>query len=96
MSHICATNLGVSRSQGYRREVRRFIRWRDRNHPDLHLREIDPSLAQDWVDELRREVEAERMKPQTFNRRIAAISSLFRVTQCRHALFSTMRRPPDR
>ena len=39
---------------GYRREGRRFMRWRDRNHLDLHFREIDPSLAQDWVDELRR------------------------------------------
>ena len=40
------------------------MRWRQRNHPHLHLREIDPAFCQDWVDELRREVEAERMKPR--------------------------------
>ena len=54
--------------------------WHDRNLPDLHLREIDPSLAQEWVDKLRREVKAEWMKPRTFNRRIAAISFLYRWT----------------
>ena len=54
------------------------MRWRDRNHPDLHLREIDPSLAQDWVSQLREEVDAGLMKPRTFNRRVAAISSLYR------------------
>ena len=36
------------------------------------------AFCQDWVDELGREVETERMKPRTFNRRIAAISSLYR------------------
>ncbi len=30
---------------GYRREVRRIMRWRDQNNPDCHLREIDPSFA---------------------------------------------------
>ena len=29
---------------GYRREIRRVLRWRDRNHPHLHLREIDPAF----------------------------------------------------
>ena len=60
----CSRTGSQETRDGYRREVRRFMRWRDRNHLDLHLREIDPSLAQDWVDELRREVEAERMKPR--------------------------------
>ena len=74
----CSRTGSQETRDGYRREVRRFMRWRDRNHPDLHIREIDPSVAQDWVDELRREVEAERMKPRTYNRRVAAISSLYR------------------
>ncbi len=77
LTHSSRTGSQETRD-GYRREVRRFMRWRDRNHPDLRLREIDPSLAQDWVDELRREVEAERVKPRTYNRRVAAISSLYR------------------
>ena len=54
------------------------MRWRDRNHPHLHLREIDPAFCQDWVSQLREQVEAGLMKPRTFNRRIAAISSLYR------------------
>ena len=63
---------------GYRWEGCIFIQSRDRNHPDLHLKDIDPSLTQDWVDGLRREVEAERMKPRTFSRRVAAISAMYR------------------
>ena len=74
----CSRTGSQETRDGYRREVRRFMRWRDRNHPDLHLREIDPSLAQDWVSQLREEVDAGLMKPRTFNRRIAAISSLYR------------------
>ena len=60
------------------REIREFVRWRDRNHPHLHLREINPAFCQDWVSQLREQVEAGLMKPRTFNRRIAAISSLYR------------------
>ena len=74
----CSRTGSQETRDGYRREVRRFMRWRDRNHPDLHLREIDPSLAQDWVSQLREEVDAGLMKPRTFNRRVAAISSLYR------------------
>ena len=74
----CSRTGSQETRDGYRREVRRFMRWRDRNHPDLHLREIDPSLAQDWVSLLRERVDAGLMKPRTFNRRIAAISSLYR------------------
>ena len=36
----------------------RVLRWRDRNHPHLHLREINPAFCQDWVSELREQVEA--------------------------------------
>ena len=74
----CSRTGSQETRDGYRREVRRFMRWRDRNHPDLHLREIDPSLAQDWVSQLREEVDAGLIKPRTFNRRVAAISSLYR------------------
>ena len=47
------------------------------------------------MDELRREVEAERMKPRTFNRRIAAISSLFHwaAEPCRSAVTGVPRNP---
>ena len=64
--------------RGYKREIREFTRWRDRNHPHLHLREITAAFCQDWMSQLREQVEAGLMKPRTFNRRIAAISSLYR------------------
>ena len=42
------------------------------NHQDQAVHEVltaDPSLVQDWVDELRCVGEAERMKPRSFNSR---------------------------
>ena len=74
----CSRTDSEATRAAYRFEIKEFCRWRQRNHPHLHLREINPAFCQDWVDELRREVEPERMKPRTFNRRIAAISSLYR------------------
>ena len=64
--------------RGYKRELRDFTLWRDSHHPNLHLREINAAFCQDWVSQLREQVEAGLMKPRTFNRRIAAISSLYR------------------
>ena len=74
----CSRTGSEETIRGYKREIKVFSSWRDQNHPHLHLREIDPGLAQDWVDELRQEVEAGQMAPRTFNRRVAAISSLYR------------------
>ena len=39
------TNSAETRS-GYMRELRHFTRWRDRNYPDLLLRQIDPHVMQ--------------------------------------------------
>ena len=86
------------------------IRWRDLNHPHLHLRELDPALADDWVSLLREQVDAGLMKPWTVNPRIAAISSLNRwaaepsrsavkgvpLIQCHQVHFSTLTRAPGR
>ncbi len=36
----CSCTGSQETRDGYRREVRHFMRWRDRNHPDLHLREM--------------------------------------------------------
>ena len=74
----CSRTGSKATQDGYKRELREFTRWRDRNHPHLHLREINAGFCQDWVSQLREEVEAGLMKPRTFNRRIAAISSLYR------------------
>ena len=53
-------------------------RWRDRNHPHLHLRELDPALVDDWVSQLREQVAAGELMPRSFNRRISAVSALYR------------------
>ena len=74
----CSRTGSKATQEGYRFEIREFTRWRDRHHPHLHLREINPAFCQDWVSQLREQVEAGLMKPRTFNRRIAAISSLYR------------------
>ena len=74
----CSRSGSAETVRGYKREIREFTRWRDRNHPHLHLREINAAFCQDWVSQLREQVEAGHMKPRTFNRRIAAISSLYR------------------
>ncbi len=58
----CSRTDSEATRAAYRFEIKEFCRWRQRNHPHLHLREINPAFCQDWVDELRREVEAERMK----------------------------------
>ena len=94
----CSRTGSKATQDGYRFEIREFTRWRDRNHPHLHLREMNPAFCQDWVDELRREVEAERMKPRTFNRRIAAISSLYRwaAEPSRSAVTGVPRNPMPR
>ena len=74
----CSRTGSKATQDGYRFEVKEFCSWRQRNHPYLHLREINPAFCQDWVDALSLEVEAERMKPRNCNRRVAAISSLYR------------------
>ena len=91
----CSRTDSEATRAAYRFEIKEFCRWRQRNHPHLHLREINPAFCQDWVDELRREVEAERMKPRTFNRRIAAISSLYRwaAEPCRSSVTGVPRNP---
>jgi site-specific recombinase XerD len=74
----CSRTGSAETQAGYRRELRHFTRWRDQHHPHLHLRELDPALVEDWVSSLREQVAAGLIKPRTFNRRIAAISSLYR------------------
>ena len=74
----CSRSGSAETVRGYKREICEFTRWRDRHHPNLHLREINAAFCQDWVSQLREQVEVGLMKPRTFNRRIAAISSLYR------------------
>ena len=74
----CSRTGSKETQDGYRRELRHFVRWRDRNHPHLHLRELDPALVDDWVSLLREQVTNGHLKPRSFNRRISAVSALYR------------------
>ena len=49
----CSRSGSAETVRGYKRELREFTRWRDRNHPHLHLREINAAFCQDWVSQLR-------------------------------------------
>ena len=91
----CSRTGSKVTQEGYRFEIREFTRWRDRHHPHLHLREINPAFCQDWVSLLREQVDAGLMKPRTFNRRIAAISSLYRwaAEPCRSPVTGVPRNP---
>ena len=74
----CSRSGSIETQEGYRRELRHLTRWRDQNHPHLHLRELDPALVDGWVSQLREQVTAEELKPRSFNRRISAVCSFYR------------------
>ena len=42
----CSRSESQETRDGYAREIRHYVSWRDRNHPHLHLREIYPSLTE--------------------------------------------------
>ena len=73
------TNSAETRN-GYMRELRHFTRWREANYPDLLLRQIDPHVMQQWVDDLRQRVDAGDLKPNSYNRRISAVSACLLYT----------------
>jgi len=74
----CSRTGSKETQDGYRRELRHFTRWRDVNHPHLHLRELDSVLMGNWVASVRAQVEAGELKPRSFNRRLSAVSALYR------------------
>ncbi|WP_390130559.1 tyrosine-type recombinase/integrase [Synechococcus sp. HIMB2401] len=74
----CSRSGSAETVRGYKREPREFTRWRDRNHPHLHLREINAAFCQDWVSQLREQVAAGELMPRSFNRRVSAVSALYR------------------
>jgi len=69
---LCSRSGSKATQDCYRFEIPPFACWRDRHHPHLHLRGINPALCQDWVPQLREQVDADLQKPQTFNHTIAA------------------------
>jgi len=74
----CSRTGSQETINGYARELRHFVCWRDELHPHLHLRELAPALVDDWVSSLREMVSAGELKPRSFNRRISAVSAMYR------------------
>ena len=74
----CSRTGSQETKDGYRRELRHFTGWRDQHHPHLHLRELDSAIVQDWVSQLREQVEGGELMPRSFNRRISAVSAFYR------------------
>ena len=60
------------------RDLRHLTKWRDRHYPDLLIRELDPPMVQNWIDDLRGQVDAGEIKPRSFHRRLSVLSALFR------------------
>jgi site-specific recombinase XerD len=91
----CSRTGSAETKRGYARELRHLCQWRDRYCLGLPLRQLDPALAQDFVDQLLQLVERGAMKPRTFNRRVAACSALFRWASepCRSAVSGVPRNP---
>ena len=77
LSQCSRTNSQETRD-GYMRDLRHLTRWRDRHCPDLLIRELDPPMVQNWIDDLRGQVDAGEIKRRTFNRRLSVVSALFR------------------
>lgn len=77
----CCSRSGSKETQtGYARELRAFSLWRWQHHGGEPgpLRTVSPGEAQEWVDQERAAVDTGARKPRSFNRRVAAVSSLFR------------------
>jgi len=94
----CSRTGSAETRAGYQREIRLLIAWRDQFQPDVPLRLLDPAVAQDYVDCQLQQVEAGLIKPRTFNRRIAAVSALFRWASepCRAGVSGVPRNPMPR
>jgi site-specific recombinase XerD len=63
---------------GYRRELQHLATWLAANRPGVPLRSLDPQTAENAVADLRCLVHEGRIKPSTFNRRVACWSALWR------------------
>lgn len=91
----CSRTNSTATREAYAAEIRHFLAWRDQHHPAMPLRALDPSLAQDWVDQLLQQVDAGLIAARSYNRRVAALSALFRWASepCRSAVSGIPRNP---
>ena len=94
----CSRSGSDETRRAYSRELQSLMVWRDRHHPGLPLRLLDPAIAQDFVDELLHQVEAGQLARRSFNRRVAAISAAYRWASepCRAAVSGVPRNPMPR
>ena len=79
----CSRTGSQETISGYRREIDAFRSWRwhrasAKGTKTQPIRTVTPGEAQEWVDDERELVTLGTCKPRTFNRRIAAVSALFR------------------
>ena len=44
----CSRSGSIETRNGYMREIRYLMRWQNKNHPKLHLQELDPAICQDF------------------------------------------------
>ena len=77
LSQCSRTNSAETRN-GYMRELRHLCQWRDSQYPDLLLRQLDPYVMQQLVDDVRHCVDVGGIKPRTYNRRLSAVSAFYR------------------
>ena len=47
----CSRTDSEATRAAYRFEVKEFCRWREYNHPHLHLQEINPAFCKEWVSQ---------------------------------------------
>ena len=74
----CSRTNSAETRNGYMCELRHLCQWRDSNYPDLLLRQLDPYVMQQWVDDVRHCVDVGGIKPRTYNRRLSAVSAFYR------------------
>ena len=76
----CSRTNSQETKDGYARELNAFQAWRwNRAAGEAKpLRSVSPQEAQDWVDFERDQVNAGHRQARSFNRRIAAVSALYR------------------
>jgi integrase len=94
----CSRTGSAETRSAYAREIRHLAAWIDRHHPGTPLRGFDPVMAEAFVADLREQVAAGTMAPRSFNRRVAAVSSLFRWASepNRSAVSGVIRNPMPR
>ena len=80
----CSRTGSTETQQAYASDIRAFQLWRcgrsmarQQGEPSP-LRSVSPGEARDWVDHEREQVNRGLRKARSFNRRIAAVSALYR------------------